>query len=134
MKRIATVLALAAAAAACSRKPVVRPAHTAAAAAEVPGYELRMGKAVFDHYCATCHGASGGGDGFNSFNLDPRPRDLSAADFQKRKSDPELEDAVRRGGAGVGLSPLMPPWGHTLSDRQISQVVLYVRSLAAHGP
>ncbi|HET7177505.1 MAG TPA: hypothetical protein VFI63_02340, partial [Solirubrobacterales bacterium] len=49
--------------------------------------------------------------------------------FQKAKSDADLADAVRRGGAGVGLSALMPPWGHTLSERQIADVVAYLRTL-----
>ena len=32
-------------------------------------------------------------------------------------------------GAGVGLSALMPPWGHTLSPRQIDELVRYLRML-----
>ncbi len=88
-----------------------------------------MGRQVFTHYCQTCHGESGAGDGFNAFNLDPHPRDLSDPDFQKKKSDADLRDAVARGGAGVGLSPLMPPWGRTLSPREVDEVLLYVRSL-----
>jgi mono/diheme cytochrome c family protein len=112
---------------ACSRVPAVsRPA-----AASLPNgsYELRLGKNLFHHYCQACHGETGAGDGFNAYNLDPRPRDLSEPAFQKRKSDAELADAVRRGGAGVGLSPLMPPWAHTLSSRQIDEVILYLRAL-----
>ncbi len=92
-------------------------------------YELQIGKQVFQSYCAGCHGDSGQGDGFNSFNLDPHPRDLSSAAFQKGKTDAELADTIRRGGSGVGLSSLMPPWGHTLDDRHVAAVVLYVRSL-----
>jgi mono/diheme cytochrome c family protein len=82
---------------------------------------------VFQRYCQTCHGDAGAGDGFNAFNLDPRPRDLSDPALHK-KSDAELADAIRRGGAGVGLSPLMPPWGRTLSAVQIDDVVLYLRT------
>jgi mono/diheme cytochrome c family protein len=92
-------------------------------------YEARMGKEVYQHYCQICHGDGGAGDGFNAYNLDPKPGDLSAPAFQKAKSDTELADAVRRGGAGVGLSVLMPPYGHTLSDRQIAEVVAYLRTL-----
>ncbi len=110
----------------CTRRPAA-PAVAAAAPAE-PSYEARLGRQVFRHYCQTCHGETGAGDGFNAFNLDPRPRDLSDPAFQK-KSDADLADAIRRGGAGVGLSPLMPPWGRTLSPREIDEVVLYVRSL-----
>ncbi len=113
----------------CSRRPAAPAAAAAAAAAPAePSYEARLGRQVFRHYCQTCHGETGAGDGFNAFNLDPRPRDLSDPAFQK-KSDADLADAIRRGGAGVGLSPLMPPWGRTLSPREIDEVVLYVRSL-----
>ena len=92
-------------------------------------YELQIGKQVFQSYCAGCHGDTGQGDGFNSFNLDPHPRDLGDPAFQKAKSNADLADTIRRGGAGVGLSSLMPPWGHTLDARHIDAVVLYVRSL-----
>lgn len=126
--------------AACSRRPTAgtpaapgggKPAEAAAAPAATPtplSYELRMGRETFRHYCQTCHGETGAGDGFNAFNLDPHPRDLSDPALQK-KTDADLIDTIRRGGAGVGLSALMPPWGRTLSDAQIDEVVLYVRSL-----
>jgi mono/diheme cytochrome c family protein len=112
----------------CSRKPAV--SRSAAAPTPEPSYELRLGKELFRHYCQTCHGETGAGDGFNAYNLEPRPKDLSDPVFQKQKRDAELADAVRRGGAGVGLSPLMPPWGHTLSARQIDELILYLRALA----
>ncbi|MGZ7031263.1 MAG: c-type cytochrome [Thermoanaerobaculia bacterium] len=92
-------------------------------------YEMEIGRQTFRTYCAGCHGESGQGDGFNSFNLDPHPRDLGDPAFQKSKSNADLADAIRRGGSGVGLSSLMPPWGHTLDARHVDAVVLYVRSL-----
>jgi len=97
-------------------------------------YEVRLGHDVFAHYCATCHGDAGAGDGFNAYNLDPRPRDLSDPTFQKKMTDADLVDTIRRGGAGVGLSSLMPPWGRTMTERQIQEVVLYVRSLKPASP
>ena len=39
---------------------------------------------------------------------------------------------IGRGGAGVGLSSLMPPWGRTLSREEIDQTILYVRALRKH--
>ncbi len=106
-------------------------AGTVAAPAPTPlPYEVGQGKLTFTYYCQTCHGETGAGDGFNAFNLDPHPRDLSAPEFQKKKSDADLADAIRRGGSGVGLSALMPPWGHTLSDRQVGELVLYIRTLS----
>jgi mono/diheme cytochrome c family protein len=92
-------------------------------------YELQLGKEVYQMYCVGCHGLTGAGDGFNAFNLDPRPRDLSDPALQKSKSNVDLAEAIRRGGAGVGLTSLMPPWGHTIDERHINAVVLYIRSL-----
>jgi len=125
MKRAILIL-LAFAVVACHRQA---PARGAVAPARPTRYELQVGKDVYLHYCIGCHGETGGGDGFNSFNLDPHPRDLSDPAFQKAKSNAELADAIRRGGAGVGLTALMPPWGHTLDARQIDDVILYIRSL-----
>ena len=119
--------------AACSRKSApAQPAQVPAV--PPPSYEARLGHDVFAHYCATCHGDAGAGDGFNAYNLDPHPRDLSDPAFQKKKSEAELADTIRRGGAGVGLSSLMPPWGRTLTERQVGEVVLYVRSLKKSAP
>ena len=129
-RRLTAIFALFVAAG-CSRKPGATP--QAAAPAE-PSYEMRLGRGIYRHYCQTCHGETGAGDGFNAFNLDPHPRDLSDPVFQKKKGDAELADAIRRGGSGVGLSPLMPPWGRTFSAQQIDQAVLYVRSLRKAAP
>jgi len=141
-RRVVAALILSLTVLACSRHPAQTPAATPAPAAipaptpapsELPGYEVRLGRDVYQHYCQTCHGETGAGDGFNAFNLDPHPRDLSDPDFQKKKTDADLRDAILRGGAGVGLSPLMPPWGRTLSARQMDDVVLYLRTLRHSG-
>ena len=110
-----------------------QPSPRAIATSRGSLYELQIGKQVFQTYCVGCHGDAGQGDGFNSFNLDPHPRDLGDPAFQKSKSNADLADAIRRGGAGVGLSSLMPPWGHTLDARHVDAVVLYVRSLRRNG-
>jgi cytochrome c oxidase cbb3-type subunit 3 len=111
----------------CTRKPAGAPAKANAPAP--PGYELRLGKETYRLYCQTCHGETGAGDGFNAFNLDPHPRDISDPEFQKKKSDADLADVIRRGGSGAGLSALMPPWGKTLSEAQIREVILHIRTL-----
>ena len=130
MKKVCAALALGLLTA-CARKPA--PARAAApgspAPAPPPSYELRLGKQAFQYYCQSCHGETGAGDGFNAFNLDPRPRDLSDPAFQRKKTDAELSDAIQRGGAGVGLSALMPPWGKTLSRAETERLVLYLRTL-----
>ena len=125
MRRVVLVL-LVLVCASCRR---ATPARTTAAPPRPTRYELEIGKEVYQTHCAACHGDTGAGDGFNSFNLDPHPRDLTDPAFQKSKSNAELTDGIRRGGAGVGLTSLMPPWGHTLDGRHIDAVVLYIRSM-----
>jgi mono/diheme cytochrome c family protein len=95
------------------------------------GYNAREGRALYRHYCLNCHGEIGKGDGFNAFNLDPKPRSLADSSFQAQRSDSDLVVAIRSGGAAVGLSNGMPPWGRTLPERQIQNVVAYLRTLPA---
>ena len=127
MKRLTLILALSMS---CHRAVPVRQA---AVSVRPSMYEQEIGKQVFQRYCAGCHGDTGQGDGFNAYNLDPHPRDLSDPAFQKQKSNADLADAIRRGGSGVGLSALMPPWGHTLNARHVDAVVLYIRTLKRSG-
>ncbi|HKD16726.1 MAG TPA: cytochrome c [Thermoanaerobaculia bacterium] len=131
MNRLLALGALVAILTGCARPAPVKPA-AAKTAPPALSYEIRLGRATYQHYCQTCHGETGAGDGFNAFNLDPHPRDLSDPKFQKAKTDADLADAIQRGGAGVGLSSLMPPWGRTLTREQVDQVVLYLRSMEKH--
>lgn len=111
----------------------VEPEGETAAAPESHGpaisYTLRQGRDLFLHYCATCHGVEGRGDGFNAYSLDPKPRDLTDPDFHGERTDEDLAAIIRTGGGAVGLSTAMPPWGRTLNDRQIAQLVAFVRML-----
>lgn len=104
-------------------------------AATVPipelGYNAREGRTLYRHYCQSCHGEEGAGDGFNAYNLDPKPKSLADSTFQADHSDSDLVTAIRSGGAAVGLANIMPPWGHTLNERQIHNIVDFLRTLPA---
>jgi len=93
------------------------------------GYNAREGRALYRHYCLNCHGDEGAGDGFNAYNLDPRPASLADSTFQARHSDADMLIAIRSGGSAVGLSTGMPPWGRTLNERQTQNIVEYLRTL-----
>ena len=93
------------------------------------GYNVRQGRVLFGHYCATCHGKAGHGDGFNAYSLDPKPRDLADTTFQARQSDDDLAAVIRVGGSVSGFSAAMPPWGRTLNERDIRNIVRYIRAL-----
>lgn len=92
-------------------------------------YNAREGRFLYRHYCVTCHGAEGHGDGFNAYNLDPKPRDLGDPAFQAKRTDDDLTAIIRSGGGVAGMSTGMPPWGRTLKERQIRNVVDYLRTL-----
>ncbi len=99
------------------------------AGAEDLSWEARQGKVLFDHYCVVCHGAEGAGDGFNAYNLDTRPRDLSEQSFQESLDDRRLEDIIKFGGTFRGGSSLMPAWQSSLNDKELNRVVKYIRTL-----
>ncbi len=93
------------------------------------GYNAREGRVLYRHYCLTCHGDEGHGDGFNAYNLDPKPRDLADPAFRAKRSDDDLAAIIRSGGGVAGLSTGMPPWGRTLNERQVRNIVDYLRTL-----
>jgi len=104
---------------------------TAARAAGDPA----KGKVIFTTNCASCHGESGKGDGPVGVALNPHPRDFTKAEFKfdaakdgKPGSDAALTNVIKNGAGAYGGSPLMAPWGGTLSDADIQNVIAYIRT------
>lgn len=106
------------------------------AAGEMPlaglTYQQQQGQRLFAHYCAICHGKSGAGDGFNAWNLDPRPRNLNDPAYQHAVSDVWLAEVITQGGRGVNKSNLMPAWKSTLNKDRIAALVAFIRTLQTH--
>ncbi len=88
-----------------------------------------QGKKLYGQYCATCHGESGKGNGPAAAALNPKPRDHTDKEYMSKLSDDDLLKVIKNGGASVGKSPIMPPWGPTLNDDQLKDVIAYVRTL-----
>ncbi len=88
----------------------------------------QRGSAVYKHYCLICHGAYGGGDGFNASLLATPPRNFSEEAFWQTVDEKQLTAAISGGGQAVNKSVLMPAWGHTLSEQQINDVIAYLRT------
>ena len=91
-------------------------------------YTERQGKQLFEQYCVVCHGQSGEGDGFNAYNLTPRPHSLSDSTYMRTLSSETLTETISFGGKDVHKSVLMPAYQNTLSKTQISNVVLYIET------
>jgi mono/diheme cytochrome c family protein len=115
-----------------AKKGAVAPPSAAPVAAVMPA-DPALGKHLFRHYCAACHGLGGSGDGVNADNLDPHPADLTGEEVQAL-SDPEIYEVIEKGGAALELSGAMPPWGKTLSADSIGNLVAYIRTLSGDAP
>src|SRR5574341_1637465 len=88
------------------------------------------GKAKYQELCAACHGASGKGDGPAAAGLPTKPRNHTDATYMGKLKDQQIFETIKKGGQGVGKSPIMPPWGGQLSDEQINDLVAYIRTLS----
>jgi mono/diheme cytochrome c family protein len=85
------------------------------------------GMEIFQANCAACHGPEGKGDGAAAAALDPKPRDLSDADYVSTLSNEHLLKVISEGGASVGKSLMMAAWGGILSENDILNVIAYIR-------
>ncbi len=95
----------------------------------VQAADVDQGKKLYGQFCASCHGQSGKGDGPAAAALNPKPRDHTDKEYMSKLSDEDMFKVIKNGGASVGKSPLMPPWGASLKDDQIKDVVAYIRTL-----
>jgi mono/diheme cytochrome c family protein len=98
--------------------------------------DAAAGKTAYTTNCASCHGDTGKGDGPVGAALNPKPRDFSVGDFKfdtdkdgKPGQDTDLHNVIAKGAGAFGGSPLMAPWGGTLSDKDIDNIIAYVRTL-----
>ncbi len=93
------------------------------------GGNAEKGKAIFAQNCASCHGPTGKGDAPAAAALNPKPKDLTGKAYMAGLKDQYLFDLVKKGGAAVGKSPLIPPFGSKLKDEDIRDVIAFIRSL-----
>jgi len=89
-------------------------------------------EAVFKFYCAQCHGLTGKGDGPNVTKDFPvSPRNFTNADEMNKLTNADLKNVILDGGPSVSKSPMMPPWGKTLTEEEVDGLVKYLRVLCA---
>ena len=83
---------------------------------------------VYQFYCAQCHGVKGTGDGPNvSKDFPVTPRNFNKADEMGKLSDADLKNVIMDGGPAVSKSPMMPPWGKTLTEVEVDGLIKMMR-------
>lgn len=87
-------------------------------------------KRMYLHYCSVCHGAEGKGDGFNAYNLDPKPKNFTDSTFLSKANSAYVIEVIKGGGQAVDLSAMMPPYGRTLTAEEIEKLAEYVLFLS----
>ncbi|MCP5038666.1 MAG: c-type cytochrome [Rhodobacteraceae bacterium] len=91
---------------------------------------------VYKFYCAQCHGLTGDGDGPNVTEDFPvTPRKFADATEMAKLTDADIRNVIMDGGPAVSKSPMMPPWGKTLTEDEVTGLIGYLRVLCAcEGP
>lgn len=91
----------------------------------------RAGKELYEDVsnppCAACHGDKGAGNGPLAGQFEPRPRNFACAETIDGIPDGQLHWIIQHGSPGTA----MPPFGY-LTEEEIWQVVIYLRSLSGH--
>jgi len=86
---------------------------------------MASGRSNYDAKCASCHGASGKGDGWRArLSWLTLPNFSDSASMQTRADD-DLFRITKQGGKSG-----MPSFGLELTDPEIKDLVVYIRSFA----
>jgi mono/diheme cytochrome c family protein len=95
--------------------------------------QQQPGAAVYERWCAGCHGSEGKGDGPASAYMLPRPRDFTRAQFQIRTTstgslptDDDILHIIDEGMPGTA----MPGWKDLLSERERRDLVAYLKTFS----
>jgi len=91
-----------------------------------PGAEsIAIGEKLYVKHCSECHGDTGKGDGEMGEDMDPRPANLTDAEWKHGSSDGEIFTVIRNGVKSTG----MKPFAKKLTAHQVWDVVNYLHTL-----
>jgi mono/diheme cytochrome c family protein len=101
-----------------------------ATAAHAQQPDLAAGRALFANRCSVCHGEKADGNSNLARLLDPKPANLLVSKLDSAARN----QIIRKGGAAVGRSSVMPNWEAELSEAELRDVIGYVASLPSARP
>ena len=91
-----------------------------------PGAEsIATGEKLYVKHCSECHGDTGKGDGEMGEEMDPKPANLTDAEWKHGSSDGEIYTVIRNGVKSTG----MKAFAKKLTVHQVWDVVNYLHTL-----
>ena len=94
------------------------------------GYQAAQGKRIFYTQCVWCHADATPAGPSNRSNVSPTPPLMNDGATLNKETDPTLRNAIALGGSALGKSAMMPPYGRTLTDEEITDLIAYIRAIA----
>jgi mono/diheme cytochrome c family protein len=94
-------------------------------------YHRALGRVLDDKYCARCHNPESTPERVSNYdNLEVKPHAFTEGDVLNKISDADLNAIISHGGPALNKSPLMPPYGYTLSKSEIQALIAYIRMIS----
>ncbi len=90
-------------------------------------YQQSQGKRIFYTACVWCHADVTPAGPSNRSNVMPPPPLLNDGNVLNSLRDDALQNVIALGGSAVGKSSMMPPWGRTLTQEDISALIAFIR-------
>jgi mono/diheme cytochrome c family protein len=95
------------------------------------GYQEMLGSQLNDQYCARCHNQESSPERVSNYdNLEKKPHPFTEGDTLNKMSDADLVAIIAHGGPALNRSPLMAPYGYTLSKSEIQALIAYIRMVS----
>lgn len=94
-------------------------------------YQRRLGQLLDNKYCSRCHNPESTAERVSNYdNLDVKPHAFTEGDTLNKMSDADLVAIISHGGPALNKSPLMPPYGYTLSKPEMQALIAYIRMIS----
>lgn len=93
-------------------------------------YNQDQGRRIFYQQCVWCHADTTPAGPSNRSNVTPDPPLMNDGAVLNGESDASLHKVIALGGSGVGKSAMMPPYGKSLTEDEIDDLIAYMRVIA----
>lgn len=91
--------------------------------AELSGADAEAGMVIYQERCASCHGATGLGDGELAAQSISPPLPIGTADYLATANLDTMRQTILNGNMQVGMPPFGPGTSNPLSDEDITNVL-----------